>query len=120
MSIVEHGRRPWTPGAAGHGSRIRFVADPTGAVAGLAFQHQECDPGVGAPSHTHAFEEVLTVIAGTAEVWLGEQRRVVGPGTSVFIPTGAVHGFVNVGTGVLQLQFIIAANQMRATFLPQP
>ena len=31
------------------------------------------------------------------------------PLASVFIPTGAVHGFVNVGTGLLKLQFVIAS-----------
>jgi quercetin dioxygenase-like cupin family protein len=118
MSVVEHSSQPWSPGAAGRGSRIQFLADPTGGVSGLALQNQECDPGVGGPSHTHEFEEVLTVIEGTVEVWLDAQRQVVGPGTSVFIPTGVVHGFVNVGTGTLKLQFVIASNQMRASFVP--
>jgi quercetin dioxygenase-like cupin family protein len=117
MSIVEHSSQPWAPGAAGRGSRIQFVADPTGAVSGLALQNQECDPGVGIPSHTHEFEEVVTVLEGTAEVWLDARREVVGPGTTVFIPTGAVHGLVNVGTEPLKLQFVIASNRMRATFL---
>jgi quercetin dioxygenase-like cupin family protein len=118
MSIVEHRSCPWVPGSAGHGSRIQAVADPTGAVAGLALHNQECDPGVGAASHTHDFEEVITVVEGTAEVWLGEERQIIGPGTTVFIPAGVVHGFVNAGTGLLKLQFVIASNQLRATFLP--
>jgi quercetin dioxygenase-like cupin family protein len=118
MSIVEHRRCPWVPGSAGRGSRIQAVADPTGAVSGLALHNQECAPGVGAASHTHDFEEVITVVEGTAEVWMGERRQVVGPGTTVFIPTGVVHGFVNAGPGLLKLQFIIASNQLRATFLP--
>jgi quercetin dioxygenase-like cupin family protein len=118
MSIVEHHVCPWGPGSAGRGSRIRAIADPTGAVAGLTLFHQECDPGVGAASHTHDFEELITVVEGRAEVWLGEQRQVIGPGTTVFIPTGVVHGFVNAGTDLLKLQFVIAANQLRATFLP--
>jgi quercetin dioxygenase-like cupin family protein len=118
MSVVEHSSQAWVRGAAARGSRVQFLADPTGGVSGLALQNQECDPGVGAPSHTHEFEEVLTVIEGKAEVWLDAQRQVVGPGTTVFIPAGAVHGFVNVGTGRLKLQFVIASNEMRATFLP--
>ena len=118
MSIVEQSGLPWVPGSAGQGSRIQFVSDPTGGVSGLTLGNQECAPGVGAASHTHAFEEVLTVLEGTAEVWLGEQRQVVGPGTSVFVPTGAVHGFVNVGTGLLKLQLVIASDRLEATFLP--
>ena len=117
MSIVEHRQCPWAPGSAGQGSRIKAIADPTGQVAGLALHHQECEPGVGAATHTHDFEELITVVAGTAEVWLGEQRQVIGPGTTVFIPTGVAHGFINVGDTLLQLQFVIAASQLRATFL---
>jgi mannose-6-phosphate isomerase-like protein (cupin superfamily) len=79
--------------------------------------NQECRPGVGAPSHTHEFEEVLTIVSGTAEVWVEDRREVVGAGTSVFVRTGAVHGFTNVGDDLLQLQAVIAATELRATFL---
>jgi mannose-6-phosphate isomerase-like protein (cupin superfamily) len=89
-------------------------------VTGLALLHQECRPGVGAPSHTHLFEEVLTIVSGTAEVWVDDRRCVVGPGTTVFVRTGAVHGFTNVGDEPLQLQAIIAATELRAMFLEPP
>ncbi|MBV8713862.1 MAG: cupin, partial [Chloroflexi bacterium] len=39
-----------------------MVVDPTGSVAALSFFDQECEPGVGAGSHTHEFEEILTVV----------------------------------------------------------
>ena len=82
----------------------------------LAFFH----PGVGAPSHTHEFEEILTIVEGTAEVWLDNARQVVGPGTTIFVRTGAIHGFLNVGSGPLKLQAVIAATELRATFLEPP
>jgi mannose-6-phosphate isomerase-like protein (cupin superfamily) len=72
---------------------------------------------VGAPSHTHEFEEVLTVVEGTAQAWIDDSREIVGPGTSIFVPTGAVHGFRNVGDGLLKLQVVIAALELRATFV---
>ena len=118
MSIVEHDSQPWVPGSAGNGSRIRLVTDPTGGVSRLALGSQECAPGIGAASHTHTFDEVLTVLEGTAEVWLDERHQVIGPGTSVFIPNGVVHGFVNVGPGLLKLQLVIASDSLQATFLP--
>ena len=96
---------------------MRVIADPTGAVNGLAVLDQECAPGVGAPSHTHEFEEILTIVEGSAEVWIGDQRKVVGPSTSVFIPTGAIHGFRNVGDTTLRLVGTIAATELRAKFL---
>jgi quercetin dioxygenase-like cupin family protein len=112
---VEHSRQSWRENRPG--SRIQLVVDPTGSVSGLGLLNQECQPGVGAPSHTHDFEEVLTVMAGTAEVWVGAEHHVVGPGTTVFVPTGAVHGFRNVGADLLRVQGIIAATELRATYL---
>ena len=40
----------------------------------LCIFDQFCDPGLGAPIHSHAVEEVLEVIEGTAEIWLGKER----------------------------------------------
>ena len=53
-----------------------------------------------------------------AEVWVDTERHVIRPGTSVFVRAGAVHGFVNVGDGPLILEGVIAARELRATFLP--
>jgi mannose-6-phosphate isomerase-like protein (cupin superfamily) len=64
---------------------------------------------------------MLTIVAGTAEVWIDDAREVVGPGTTVFVRTGAIHGFVNIGDEPLKLQAVIAATDLHATFLePQP
>ena len=115
MSIVEHQAQPWN--ARRPGSRLQMIVDPTEGVHGLALLNQECEPGIGAPSHTHEFEEVLTIVAGAAEVWIGDNRQVVGPGTSVFVPTGAVHGFVCVGDTRLRLQGVIAARELVSRFL---
>jgi quercetin dioxygenase-like cupin family protein len=118
MSIVEHQHQPWSERRPG--SRLQVITDPSGAVNALALLHQECEPGVGAPSHTHEFEEILTIVEGAAEVWVDAVRDVIGPGTSVFVRAGAVHGFVNVGDGPLRLDGVIAARELRATFLPMP
>jgi mannose-6-phosphate isomerase-like protein (cupin superfamily) len=115
MVIVKHKGQAWREGRPG--SQLQLIVDPAGSVSGLALLNQECRPGVGAPSHTHEFEEILTIFEGTAEVWVDDARQVVGPGTSVFVRTGAIHGFVNVGGGPLKLQAVIAATELRATFL---
>jgi len=115
MVIVKHTGRPWTESRPG--SRIQLIADPTGSVSGLALLNQECRPGVGAPSHTHEFEEVLTIVEGTAEVWVDNARQVVGAGKTVFVRAGAIHGCVNVGDGLLKLEAAIAATELRATFV---
>jgi quercetin dioxygenase-like cupin family protein len=115
MGVVRSSDRSWWESRPG--SRLQRIVDPSGGISGLGLLNQECEPGVGAPSHTHEFEEVLTVVEGTAEAWIDDSREIVGPGTSIFVPTGAVHGFRNVGDGLLKLQVVIAALELRATFV---
>ena len=48
--------------------------------------------------HSHdAFEETIYGLAGTITFTVGGTDHEVGPGDAVFIPRGAVHGFVNRG-----------------------
>ena len=70
----------WRPGVM---TRMRVSA-----VAGstqLCIFEQWCDPGCGAPTHLHAVEEVLTVLDGQAEAWLGEERSPMTAGQSLFL-----------------------------------
>lgn len=55
-------------------------------------------PGKGHDFHKHPDqEEVLVVVAGTVEQWVGEEKRVIGPGDGAFLPPGAVHASFNAG-----------------------
>src|SRR6185295_2511819 len=94
----------WRPGVM---TRMRVSA-----VAGstqLCIFEQWCDPGCGAPTHLHAVEEVLTVLDGQAEAWLGEERSPITAGQSLIVPAGIKHGFRNTGTTTLHVQAILAA-----------
>src|SRR5438128_388251 len=57
----------WRPGAE---TRMRVSAE-NGATQLCIFE-QWIAPGAGAPTHRHPIEEVLTVIAGEAEMWLDD------------------------------------------------
>lgn len=70
---------------------------------------QWCAPGTGAPTHLHAVEEVLTVLEGEAEIWMGDERGPVNAGQSVLVPAGCRHGFRNIGATQLHLQATLAA-----------
>ena len=115
MTIVEHHSQPWRDNRLG--SRVQLIVDAAAGVTALALVNQVCEPGVGAPSHTHEFEEIVTVVEGSAEVWVAGQRQVIGPGTSVFVRPGAVHGFRNVGDEPLRVQAVIASTELRATYV---
>lgn len=85
-----------------------FVSAQTGSRQLTMFE-QWCAPGAGAPDHIHAVEEVLRVLAGAAEIRVGEDSHAVGPGESVIIPAGISHGFTNTGAGALHTLAVLAA-----------
>ncbi len=114
MQIIDHDHEPreeWRPGVV---TRMRISA--RNGASQLCVFEQWCDPGMGAPNHLHAVEEVLTVLGGTAEVWQGDQRSTITQGQSALIPAGRPHGFRNVGTTVLHMQSIIASPVFEAAY----
>ena len=54
------------------------------------------EAGHSHPFHTHPTrEEIIYVLSGRAEQWIGREHRVLGPGEMVLIPKGEVHGTYN-------------------------
>ena len=55
------------------------------------------------PGKAHAFhrhprmEEIIYVVAGTAEQWVDRDSRILGPGDAAHIPMDMVHGTYNAG-----------------------
>jgi quercetin dioxygenase-like cupin family protein len=66
-------------------------------------------PGKGHAFHRHpAMEEIIYVVAGRAEQWVGRESRVLGPGEIAHIPTGVVHGTYNAGSEPLVFLAILS------------
>ena len=54
------------------------------------------EPGRAHAFHTHPTrEELLYVLSGRAEQWVGKEHQVLGPGEVAFVPMGEVHGTYN-------------------------
>jgi quercetin dioxygenase-like cupin family protein len=54
------------------------------------------DAGRCHPFHTHPTrEELIYIVSGRAEQWVGREHRILGPGEMAFIPMGEVHGTFN-------------------------
>jgi quercetin dioxygenase-like cupin family protein len=86
----------WRPGV-----RTRFAEAEAGR--GLVFE-QWCDPGCGAPTHTHLeTEELITVVVGTADFWVESEHVSLGAGESISIPRHSWHGFRNSGDTELHI-----------------
>jgi quercetin dioxygenase-like cupin family protein len=54
------------------------------------------DPRRSHPFHTHPTrEELIYIVSGRAEQWVGKEKKILGPGEMAFIPMGEPHGTYN-------------------------
>jgi mannose-6-phosphate isomerase-like protein (cupin superfamily) len=100
----------WRPGV-----ETRMLVSASNGAAQLCIFEQWVAPGVGAPTHSHPVEEVLTVREGEAEMWIDEQRVIVSAGQSLIVPARRQHGFRNSGTATLHLHAVLASPIFEAT-----
>ena len=114
MTIIDHAsqsRDEWRPGVL-----TRMISSAAVGASQLTVFEQWCDPGLGAPAHLHAVEEVLTVLEGEAEVWLEAEHRRMTAGQSLIVPAGRRHGFKNTGASILRVQAILASPVFEAAY----
>ena len=89
--------------------QLRWMSSPpaTGAKD-LTVIEVNITPGEGHNFHKHPDqEEVIYVIAGEVEQWLDQEKRILGPGDSVFIGADVVHASFNVGSSDAKLLAIL-------------
>jgi quercetin dioxygenase-like cupin family protein len=80
------------------GARMRLIARAGDADGRFAVFEQTTPAGWGPPTHVHANEdEIVYVLDGTYEVWLGDERRTISTGGCAILPRGIPHGFRNAG-----------------------
>ena len=88
---------------------LRWMSSPpsTGAKD-LTVIEVSLSPGLGHDFHKHPDqEEVIYVISGQVEQWLEREKRILGPGDSVFIGADVVHASFNKGDGDARLLAIL-------------
>lgn len=79
------------------GFKLPFIDEDCGARQ-LHLHVSSINPGESPhPPHSHAGEEIIYLLEGTAEVLIGEQTRVIGAQTAVFCPEHVTHGLHNCG-----------------------
>jgi len=75
----------------------------------LMFVRAQLLPGEAHKFHHHPrMEEILYVLSGKAEQWVEREKRVLGPGDSVYLPVGIVHATYNAGSEVLEFLAILS------------
>src|SRR5260370_3675056 len=101
VSYQDNAREAWRPGV-----ETRMLVSARNGAAQLCIFEQWVAPGVGAPTHSHPVEEVLTVREGEAEMWIDDQRVIVPARRSPIVPAGRNHGFRNSGAPTLHLHAV--------------
>ena len=114
MHIISHKDQARELWRAGVETRMQIAA--ANGAAELCIFEQWVDPATGAPTHSHPVEEVLTVIAGEAEMWIEDNRAVLTAGQSLIIPAHRKHGFRNTGTALLHVHAVLASPIFEASF----
>jgi mannose-6-phosphate isomerase-like protein (cupin superfamily) len=94
----------WRPGV-----QTRMLVSALTGAAQLCIFEQQVEPATGAPTHSHPVEEVLTVLDGEADMWIGEEHVTVWAVQSLVIPAGSKHGFRNSGTSTLHIHAVLAS-----------
>lgn len=110
LIVVRRDESPLVEWRSGVRTRLHVAAGTE--PESLCVFEQWCEPGCGAPTHTHLeTEELITVVAGTAEVWVEDERATLAAGDSVLVRPHSWHGFHNNGDTELHIIAALAAAQ---------
>ena len=111
IDLQQQSKEEWRSGVI-----TRMKASAANNATQLCLFEQWCDPGHGAPTHLHAVEEVLHVLEGEADVWVGDTHATLTSGQLIIVPAGVKHGFANSGSGILHIQSTLAAPVFEAAY----
>ena len=75
-----------------------WINYPNPVTPGLFAARAEIKCGEGHDFHCHpGREELIFVLQGTIEQWIGESCKILSPGDAVVIPAGLAHASFNAG-----------------------
>ena len=90
-----------TPATEGRFVRVDEI-DPLSFAPGLTFRpvlgdgvlvnHVHFDPRTQAPTHSHVEEQIMVVLDGEFEFWIGDDARILRRGDVAVVPPWVPHG----------------------------
>ncbi|MDQ6437661.1 cupin domain-containing protein [Mesorhizobium sp. LHD-90] len=110
ISHAEQSREEWRAGV-----ETQMHISASNGSTQLCMFEQWVDSGMGAPTHSHPVEEVLTVVSGEAEIWIDDEANILFGGQSVVVPPNRRHGFRNTGSKALHIRAVLASAIFEAT-----
>jgi quercetin dioxygenase-like cupin family protein len=117
MPIVDHQSAAEVPWRRGY-RRFTLAGKQQGVQCSASLSIVE--PGAGAPTHFHdSVDEIITVLDGTLDMWIGGERHQVGANHTVALPAGVPHGFVAVGPNPARILVFLpqSGNAVATTYL---
>jgi quercetin dioxygenase-like cupin family protein len=95
------------------GAMVRRICGPgLGQSDRLTVLHGTLGPGDGHGFHLHPDQdEVIHVVSGQVEQWIGAQVRILGTGEAALLPAGTVHATFHTGTGPAQILAIFGPSR---------
>ena len=98
-----------------HGSAAVIKASEEDTLGQLGVIESAYPAGLVVHEHVHADEdEMFYLLEGEIEVFCGERRWTVGPGSFVFVPRGQPHGFTVTGAGPARALVITGPSRLAA------
>jgi quercetin dioxygenase-like cupin family protein len=99
---LQHGELPWC--------HVEWMSNPEIVGAkDILLVRATFPPGNAHKFHTHpGREEIIYVLEGVAEQWVGEQKRLHLPGEMAHIPRNTPHATRNAGTNTLKFLAILS------------
>ncbi len=94
-----------------------YFKDGRGDSESLVPVRARIDPGSGEPFHSHPkIDEIIYVLEGSMEQWLVKESRVLGPGDTIYIPRGVIHGCYNVSPADCVFLAILSPSKIQGPF----
>ena len=101
------------------GSLSWLASQAIGNAEGLTLGRVTITPGRSNPRHRHNNgEEVLYLISGQLEHWIGDRSVRLQAGDTLSIPAGVAHWATN--TGDVDADMIVAYSTGNRDFVPEP
>jgi len=98
------------------GLRVSFPVHSANGTASTATVLFELDPGATLATHTDSAEELLVILQGTADAWIGDEVGRLEKNQVGLVPPMAPHGLTNIGDDVLRVLGTFSASTVVSTF----
>ena len=94
-----------------------YFKDGLGDAGHLVFVRGCIQTGSGHPFHAHPeMDEIIYVLRGEMEQWIEKEKRILGPGDSLYIPRGVIHGCYNESAAECEFLAILTPAKITGPF----